>query len=79
MEILSTKVNKSDNVQGFKICNTQKEIKCIQHADNSTFPVKDEESLKHVIKIIEDFGSISGTKLNLSMYNVFYWDNLNKT
>lgn len=41
MEILSTRINNSDSVNGFKISNTQNEIKCIQHADDSTFPVKD--------------------------------------
>lgn len=64
--MLSTRINNSDSVKGFKISNTQNEIKCIQHADDSTFPVKDIESLEHVVKIIENFGSVSGTKLNLS-------------
>lgn len=66
MEILSTRINNSNSVKGFKIRNTQNEIKSIQHADDSTFPVKDIESLEHGVKIIENFGSVSETKLNLS-------------
>lgn len=66
IEILSARINNSASVKGFKISSTTNEIKCIQHADDSTFPVKDIESLGHVVKIIENFGSVSGTKLNLS-------------
>lgn len=44
----------------------EKEIKCIQYADDSTFPLRDIRSLEKAIQIIENFGNVSGTKLNLS-------------
>lgn len=59
-------MNNSESVKGFKISNTQNETKCIQHANDSTFPVKDMGSLEHVVKIVDNFGYVSGTKLNIS-------------
>lgn len=44
----------------------KKEIKCIQHADDSTFPLRDKSSLEEAIQTIENFGNVSETKLNLS-------------
>ena len=66
MEVLNEKINSSTLVKGFKHEMMENEIKCIQHADDSTFPLKDKTSLMNAIQIIEKFGNISGTKLNLS-------------
>lgn len=66
MEILNEKINSSNSIRGFRLENMEKEIKCIQHADDSTFPLRDITSLEKAIQIIENFGNVSGTKLNLS-------------
>ena len=58
------KINASENIQGFKIAQSS-EIKCLQHADDCTLPMKNQESLKESIKVIKSFGEMSGTKLNL--------------
>lgn len=58
------KINASDSIQGFNLGQTNK-LKCIQHADDCTFPLKNVESLKDAIRIIEKFGRMSGTKLNV--------------
>lgn len=66
MEILNEKINSSNSIRGFRLENMEKEIKYIQHADDSTFPLRDITSLEKAIQIIENFGNVSGTKLNLS-------------
>jgi hypothetical protein len=38
MEILHQEITNTDSVTGFKPDNMESEIKCLQHADNSTFP-----------------------------------------
>lgn len=58
------KINASESIQGFNLGQTNK-LKCVQHADDCTFPLKNVESLKDAIKIIEYFGRMSGTKLNI--------------
>lgn len=64
IEILVLKINASESIQGFNLGQTNK-IKCVQHADDCTFPLKNVESLKDAIRIIEKFGRMSGTKLNI--------------
>lgn len=49
MEILNEKINSSNSIRGFRIENMEKEIKCIQHADDSTFPLRDISSLEKAI------------------------------
>lgn len=58
------KINASESIQGFNLGQTNK-LKCIQHADDCTFPLKNVESLKDAIRIIEKFGRMSGTKWNV--------------
>ena len=66
MEILHQKITNTDSVTGFKLDNMESEIKCLQHADDSTFPIKDKDSLYNAIELIKNFGAVSGTKLNIS-------------
>lgn len=42
MEILNLKINNCRDIKGFKINSLEKEIKCIQHSDDSTFPLEDQ-------------------------------------
>lgn len=64
IEILVLKINASESIQGFNLGQTNK-LKCVQHADDCTLPLKNVESLKDAIRIIEKFGRMSGTKLNV--------------
>ena len=66
MEILSIKINNTTSIKGFKLENMEKEIKCIQHADDSTFPLKDVRSLQKAIDTIKNFGHVSGSKINMT-------------
>jgi hypothetical protein len=42
-----------------------KKLKCLQHADDCTLPLKNPESLKAALFTIETFGKVSDTKLNV--------------
>lgn len=72
IEILVLKINASESIQGLNLGQTNK-LKCVQHADDCTFPLKNVESLKDAIKIIENFGRMSGTKLNIEKLKVSFW------
>jgi hypothetical protein len=64
MENLVLKFNVSKNIQGFTPGQIN-ELKCLQHADECTLLVKNPESLRAVILIIETFWKVSGTNLNI--------------
>lgn len=49
----------------YRDTGTNKKLKCVQHADDCTFPLKNVESLTDAIRINEKFGRMSGTKLNV--------------
>ena len=64
-EILASKIRESNDIKGFTKGNLDKEIKIIQHADDATMPLADVESVENAVKIIEEFGSVSGMSLNI--------------
>lgn len=49
--IESIKKNNCRDIKSFKINSLEKEIKCIQHADDSIFPLEDELSLENELNI----------------------------
>ena len=64
-EILASKIRESNDIKGFTKRNLDKEIKIIQHSDDATMPLADVESVENAVKIIEEFGSVSGMSLNI--------------
>lgn len=66
MEILNERINSTNSIKGFKLEGMDGEIKCIQHADDSTFPLKNTDFLEKTIDIIE-----RETKLNLSKTDLY--------
>lgn len=66
MEILNLKIQNCGDIKGFKINSLEKEIKCIQHADDSTFTLEDQLSLENALNILNFFGKMSGTNLNMT-------------
>lgn len=66
MEILNLKIQNCGDIKGFKISSLEKEIKCIQHADDSTFTLEDQLSLENALNILKKFGKMSGTNLNMT-------------
>lgn len=45
------KKNNCRDIKSFKINSLEKEIKCIQHADDSIFPLEDQLSLENALNI----------------------------
>ena len=62
-EVLSNKIRQESNVRGIKVFG--KEIKLSQFADDTTLFNADIESLERALKIVGDFGRISGLFLNV--------------
>jgi hypothetical protein len=46
-------------------------LKIIQHADDCILPLKDKQSLKYSIEVMENFSKVSGMKLNMSKTQLF--------
>ena len=65
VEIMSIKINSSDNIKGFTKENMDTEIKLLQHADDASLPLANIESMENAIDIINKFCKSSGMKLNI--------------
>ena len=63
VETLANRIRTDNNVRGICIHNT--EIKITQLADDTTFFVKDKDSIQSLITIFKDFEKCSGLKMNL--------------
>ena len=53
-EILASRINSSKDINRFKTGNNN-EIRMLQHADDSTGTLKDGNSVRHVIDIVNTF------------------------
>ena len=63
VEVMANGIRENCNVKGIKVGDT--EFKISQLADDTTVFVSTFESIKTVLQLIEDFGRISGLKLNI--------------
>ena len=62
-EIMADNVRKTKEIGGLTVCG--EEIKLIQYTDDTTFILDgSEESLRESLKLLDDFGKMSGLKLN---------------
>ena len=66
VEIMSIKINSSDDIKGFTKENMDTEIKLLQHADDASLPLANIESMENAIDIINKFSRSSGMKLNIT-------------
>ena len=64
-EVMACKIRENDNIKGFKTNDMNEDIKIVQHADDATLPLADIKSAENAVKIIKEFGSMSGMKLNI--------------
>lgn len=72
IEILAVQIRKCEDINGLTFNeNSGKIIKIIQHADDCTNMLKDTNSLKNAIEIINDFSKMAGPKLNLGKTECF--------
>ena len=64
IEILSFKINENKKISGLKL--QENECCILQYADDSTLTLKDKESICESLKVLNNFSSVSGLKLNTS-------------
>ncbi len=62
-EVLSCVINQNENIKGYNIGN--KDIKMVQHADDSTIILRDIQSIDQVISDVSEFTKMAGPKLNM--------------
>ena len=65
-EILSIKMMSDQEIEGFKTPMMWTDIKMIQHADDATLTLRNENLLKTALTYIKNFGYISGLTLNIN-------------
>ena len=65
-EILGISIRNNPSIQGFQKEGMDNDIRIIQHADDSTLPMKNEKSLKKALEVINDYSIVSGMRLNMS-------------
>ena len=63
LELLAVKIREENAIRGFKI--SQRDIKIALYADDMTLMVKDLASAKTALRIIKDFETSSGLKINI--------------
>lgn len=73
VELLAILVRKSEEIKG--ICISNQPIKISQYADDSTFFVKDPPSLKHLLRLLNNFANFSGLKINNSKSHILLLGN----
>ena len=64
IEVLAQAIRENENIHGLKINNT--ELKLRMYADDLTAFIKDERLASHLFGLLNDFGTCSGLKINLS-------------
>ena len=63
-EILATKLETYENIFGIRI--NDYEIRIIQHADDLTITVQDENSLSQALNTVHEFRKHAGSKININ-------------
>ena len=64
-EVTTENINKNDTIKGIKIPNLKKPIKILQYAGDSNFFLKDQESIKNILKYFEKLKKLQGQQLIL--------------
>ena len=66
VEIMGNKIRNEDRIKGVVIPNCTKKVKILQYADDGICFLNDTDELELLIRIVTEFGQLSGTKLNLT-------------
>lgn len=64
VELLASKIRQAQDCKGIPLPNHQ-EVKISQFADDTTLIMSDTNSLKAALQTVDNFGTVSGLKLNL--------------
>ena len=64
IEVLAQAITENKNIHGLKINDT--ELKLSMYSDGLTAFIKDQHSACHLFSLLNDFGTCSGLKINLS-------------
>ena len=64
MEVLANDVHQNDRIKGIKLDKSY--INICQYADDATIFLQNENELATCIEVIQNFGSLSGLRLNMS-------------
>ena len=62
--MLAQAIRENENIRGLKINDT--ELKLSMYADDLTAFIKDEGSASHLFSLLNDFGTCSDLKINIS-------------
>ena len=66
IEILGIKIRQQTNLEGFDLGFSHNKVKIIQYADDCVLCLNDKHELCTALSIINNFGKVSGLKMNLS-------------
>ena len=75
VETMANKIRSDTSISG--ICVGKKEIKISQLADDTTLFLRDQNALQNAFRILDNFSTCSGLKLNKSKTEIFYLGNTN--
>ena len=64
IELFARALKNDHTIRGIKVGS--KEIKCTQYADDTTVFVSDQNSVNMLLKLLDDFKSVSGLEINTS-------------
>ena len=70
LEILSTKIRNNKDIKGIKVTN--EEIKLINYADDTTIFIDNINSAQRLLKLLQNFGKVSGLKINRTKSEGFW-------
>ena len=74
VELLAIRIRNSDEIKGIRINNVTVTIS--QYCDDATVFVQDEESVKKLVQLLHEYGSISGLELNVSKSKLMWLGSL---
>ena len=64
VEFMANRIRTNNVIKPFAIPNCTTDLKLVQNADDTLFIVRNESSLKEILKELNLFGKIAGPKLN---------------
>ena len=76
IEVLAQAISQNEDIRGFNINGI--ELKVSMYADDLTAFIKDECSANHLFKLINDFETCSGLKINISQTEVMWLGSLKR-
>ena len=69
-QVTTTNINQNKNILGIHIPNQRNQVKISQYADDSNFFLKNQESVRNVLKFFQNLNKATGTTINLEKTTV---------